>query len=433
MENVSKELNVDGGNKASRGFGIKGWVTIAYIGLMFWLYVGMVNDGANITAAAFAEKIGVTSDVILSMGTPAGFASIIFFIFFGKLNVKIGAKYTSVICMLVAGVSYILLGLSTSVLAYGICLCFVSGSAMSGGYIAGGALIAQWFPKKKGMAMGYASFGHNLASALYVPMISILVAKLGISGGVVIPGIIAIVVAVIGLLYIKNTPMERGLYPDNATKEIYETEYCTDTDLESSNWTTAKLLRTKEVWLAGITTGMFQLVTVGVMSQLVIRNMELGFTLNEAIGLMTVVALIGLPGSWLCGLIDEKFGTKKYMIIFALWYIVALAVNLTETKMGIYISILMIGIAIGGSDNATVSLPTSIFGRQGYAKANSVVFPIQGLVTAFCFLFNAISLSLTGSLRGCYAVSIGLLIINIFIITRVDEYKYNCDMIDINK
>lgn len=37
---------------------------------------------------------------------------------------------------------------------YGVAMCFVVGGIMSAGYIAGGTLVAQWFPKKKGVVMG---------------------------------------------------------------------------------------------------------------------------------------------------------------------------------------------------------------------------------------------------------------------------------------
>ena len=48
----------------------------------------------------------------------------------------------------------------------------------------------------------------------------------------------------------------------------------------------------------------------------------------------------------------------------------------------------MIGIGIGGSANFTTSLPASVFGRQGYDKVNSVLFPIQGIITAMTFAIN---------------------------------------------
>ena len=151
---------------------------------------------------------------------------------------------------------------------------------------------------------------------------------------------------------------------------------------------------------------------------------------------MTVLAFIGVIGSFLIGVIDYKIGTKKTMMLFGLWYIIALLSNVSETKFGIYLSIFMIGMAIGGSANFTTSLPTSIFGRHDFDKVNSVVFPIQGLVTSLCFAVNGIVLNLTGNLRFAYIVFAFIAGLNIIIVSFVDEHRYNKDWKkthDINK
>lgn len=408
-------------------FGKAGWGTIIYCAAMFWFYVGMVNDGSNITAPAFVAKTGIPYSTVLSMGTVAGLVGFVFFIVYGQINRKIGARKTSALCMILSGIAYIGLGASNTLVQYAICLCVVSGSAMSGGYIAGGTLVAQWFPKKKGIVMGYTTMGHNLASAFYVPMISALVGGLGLQVGVIVPSILVIALGILGLLLMRDTPQERGLNPDNVSDEEYMTEYFTDSVEEDGGWTAKALLKTKELWLAAVTTGLYQLVTVGIMTQLVVRNMQLGFTQPQAITIMTVLACIGVVGSWGFGVIDQKYGTKKSMLVFGLWYVIALIANVTEVKAGIYLSVFMIGMAIGGSANFTTSLPAAIFGRHGFNKVNSVIFPIQGLVTSLNFLLSGISIAITGSLRGCYVVFIVVILINIVLISRVDEHKYNRD------
>ena len=163
------------------------------------------------------------------------------------------------------------------------------------------------------------------------------------------------------------------------------------------------------------------------MTQLVVRNIQLGFTEVQAISLMTILACIGVAGSWGFGVIDQKYGTKKSMIVFGVWYVVALIANVTEVSVGIYLSVFMIGMAIGGSANFTTSLPAAIFGRHGFDKVNSVIFPVQGLITSMNFLLSGISIALTGSLRGCYVVFIGVILVNLILISRIDEHKYNRD------
>ena len=268
----------DGNKNSVVNFGKAGWGTIFYCMAMFWFYVGFVNDGSNITAPAVAERLGVQPGTVLNMNSIAGIVGVLFFIIIGQINRKIGARKTSGIFTIVSGVGYICIGNAPNLAVYTIAMCFVVGGIMSAGYIAGGTLVAQWFPKKKGVVMGYTTMGHNLASAFYVPLITWLVGSFGVQKGVMIPAIASIILGILGLIFIRNTPQERGLNPDNVSDEVYKTEYYVAKVEEDGGWTTGKLLKTKELWLAAITTGFFQICSVGVMSQLVVRNMSLGFS-----------------------------------------------------------------------------------------------------------------------------------------------------------
>lgn len=288
------------GNKSSVvNFGVQGWVTILYCLLMFWLYAGMVNSGSNVTAPAIAEKFGILPGTVLNMNTVAGVVGVIFFIVVGQINRVIGARITSGVCLIVAGLAYLGVGNAVNLAMYTVCMCIVVGGVMSAGYISGGDLVTQWFPKKKGIVMGYTTMGHNLASVAFVPLITLLVGRLGIGNGVIPISVCAIVLGILGLLLVRNTPQERGLNPDNVSDEVYRTEYFHGHEDPTGGWTTGRLLWCKETWLVAVTTGMFQICSLGVVSQMVLRNMELGFSREQATFILSLVALIGLVGSFL--------------------------------------------------------------------------------------------------------------------------------------
>lgn len=415
--------------QSMNNFGI-GWGTILYCLLMFFLYVGMINDGTNVLAPAAAANCGVEPGTIITMNGYAGMIAVIGFIIAGQINKKIGPRLTSAICLIISGVTYIGCGNATSVMFYTVCMTLCATGMMSAGYVAGGTLVANWFPKKKGIVMGYTTMGHNFASAFYVAIMTGLIATMGsMNKASWLPGVAAIILGIVGFIFMRNTPQERGINPDNVSDEVYASEY--DTAEDDSDWTTIKLLKTKETWFAAIFTGLFQICSVGVMQQLVTRNIrDFGMTQGAALTLMTIVALIGVFGSWIIGVIDQKIGTKKTMQFFGIWYAAALVINvLAKGQVGplFYLSILMIGMGIGGSANFTTSLPTSIFGRQGFDKVNSVVFPIQGFVTAWCFVVNGIVTNVIGNLSVAYIIfAVGAVIVSVCV-TFVDEYKYNKD------
>ena len=434
-------------------FGV-GWVVIIYCLLMFFLYVGMCNDGANITAPNVAHRLGLEQGDIMNMNSLAGIVGVVFFIIVGQINNKIGPRITSGVCCIISGITYIIACNAPSIAVYTIAMCFVYGSIMSAGYVAGGTLVADWFPKKKGVVMGYTTMGHNFASAFYVQLVAILIAPVStqlsaggndlanvgenFSAGIVPIGIAAIVLGILGMIFIRNTPQERGINPDNVSDRVYESEYdTTGTEDKTGGWTTGRLLMTKELWLAAITTGFFQICSVGVMSQLVTRNIQLGFTPQTAMNVMTILALGGVVGSWLIGIIDDAIGTKKTMVGFGIWYAIALLVNFGAADSSsplVYISLFMIAMGIGGSANFTTSLPTSIFGRQGFDKVNSVIFPIQGAITALCFLVNGVVQKMTGGeIKMAYLVFAGVALVNVVLVLLVDEHRFNRDWMAAHK
>jgi OFA family oxalate/formate antiporter-like MFS transporter len=74
------------------------------------------------------------------------------------------------------------------------------------------------------------------------------------------------------------------------------------------------------------------------------------------------------------------------------------------------------------------SSPAAIYGRHGFAKVNSVIFPIQGAITAMCFLINGVVQIFTGGeIRNAYLAFAILALLNILIIKGIDEHKYNRD------
>ena len=411
---------------AKANFG-KGWMIVLYSMIMFWFLIGFSIDGQNIVAPAFSESSGVAYAKVLSVAAYAGFIGVIAYFIIGRITVKVGGRAVSAVCLALAGASYIYYGHATTLTSYFIGLtlvtCFINGAA----YIGGGNLVTQWFPKKKGLANGFTTMGHNLGSALYVPLIAFLIGAYGMGKGMTITGVAAIIVGIIGFIVIRNTPQEYGVLPDNVTKEVYEREYAT-TEVTERRWTVAKLLKTREMWMVAVIIGINQLVTTGVMSQMVVRNMELGFSQTKAVSLMTLCALVGLAGSFGFGLIDQKLGVKKAIIGFLVWYCVALAINYGMNNMtGGYICVAMVGIAIGAAANFMTSLPASVFGRHNFDLVYSIYFPIMQIILMLNYIINAMAVSITGSLRGSYLIFIALLIINVVVTAVLDTRKYNMD------
>lgn len=394
---------------------------------MFWFYAGMVNDSSNIVAPAVAERLGIPVGNLLNMGTVAAMVGVVFFFVMGAVNQKIGPRVTSFFCLILAGIGYFGMGRANSLAQYAVFLCICTIGAMSAGYIAGGALVTQWFPKKKGIVMGYTTMGHNLATGFFVPMITLLVGRLGIQNAVILPAVLVCILGLAGLLLIRNTPGERGINPDNVSDEVYRTEYFQEETDEDGGWTVKKLFSRKTFWLVAVASGGYQFVSTVIITQLVVRNQEVGFTQAQAVGIMTILAFAGIAGSWIIGALDQKLGTRKTMIFFGIWYAAALLLEVTEVRALVIVFLVMFAISLGGSANFTTSLPAAVFGRHGFKKVNSVLFPIQALVSSLGFMVNGNVLNATGSLRMSYVIAAAASLVVVVIVLFINEHEYNRD------
>ena len=287
--------------------------------------------------------------------------------------------------------------------------------------------------------MGYTTWGLNISSLCGVALMSALITKFGGVGKGLIPYAVAFaVMGVIALVFLKDDPLDCGVYPDNVTKEEYEREYdVSRIEGNTGGWTTKKLLKTPYLWLVGIISGACNIGTGLVISNLVDRNMELGMTQGQAIFTMSVVAAIGVVGSWVVGIIDERCGTKKALVGFCIWYFIGTLINFAASFVSgsasmicLYVSVFFVGVGIGGSANFTTSLPASVFGRHGFDTVNSVIFPIQAVMIALNFVISGVIRIITNNNLKFIFLAGGIVWIIILLLTLLikDEYKYNTDM-----
>ena len=142
--------------------------------------------------------------------------------------------------------------------------------------------------------------------------------------------------------------------------------------------------------------------------------------INILLARFAIPSIIAMLVSALYNIVDQFFIGRSVGMLGNAATNVAFPLTITCTAVS-----LMCG--IGGSANFTTSLPASIFGRHGFDKVNSVIFPIQGLVTSLCFAVNGIVLNLTGDLRYAYLVFAGVAAVNTLLVLFVDEHKYNKD------
>ena len=400
-------------------FGKIGWLYILFSLVALMFMTSLTTDTLNVTIAKFSQERQWSQDVLLSISTYSGWVSIAGTVLVGWLLHRLGSRMVLTLTFVVGGLSYIWWGYAGSLWQYAVAACVFSVCANAFGLMACSNLLSYWFPTKKGLALGWATMGNNLSPVIIVPIMSWLLANTGLERSFLTFGIAMVVLAVISWLAVRNTPEELGCFPDN------DPDYTAGhaDEREKSGMPVSQILLNRNTWLAGLGYGLLYLVTVGLMSQFIPRLISQGIPEEKATFMFAVVALIGVVGSYLWGWLDQRLGTKPASILFAVWFGLAVLFNVLPGQVCLYISLVMIGCAIGGTTNLSASLVGTIFGRFDFAKAFTVVNPIMSVVRVCAFSVLALALNVTGSLTGAYLCFIVLCAVSAVMFAFVKERR----------
>lgn len=408
----------------------KGWNLMIFAILAMLVTNAGVNDGLNIVLPEITKASGLDYELCLSMGTVAGFVGVAMMLVIAKFRDRFGGRIVSTVLFIIFGFTFYFLFLrATNIYMYAAAQCIMVSCGQGCFYLCTGPMQSDWFPKKRGVVNGISTIGANIGTAILAPIMTFLLGMADYKVSLAVFPVAAVALAIFAFVTLRDNPLDAGMYPDNVTKEVYEKEYIglEVKDEYKSDWTIPKMLKCKEVWIASIVPGFITLGLLGIITQFVKRNMDLGVSQEVAIGAMTIAGLVGIIGSYAIGYIDTKLGTKKAGMIYCGIFASGILFNLLASYWlpFVYVSIVIVGFSLGGSTNMSLSFPASIFGVLDYPTVNGVIFPINYCIGCLNFVVNAVVMKMTGSLTGAYIVYLVLFLIDIVIIATTEEGKWD--------
>lgn len=396
IQKKNEQLNYD----TRSNFGIKGWWVVIFSALNWAFYGGIVNSSMNTVVPQLAGKLGVEAGNLLSLSTPAGLIALVVCLCAGRLVAKLGVKNVNGLALVLAAVAVFAWGTASTVAGYTIALVCVVSLLRVVELVGGNMTITNWFPKKKGIAIGWSTMGLNISSACFVTILVGLTAKFGdIKYALWVMAGCLVILAIINFTAFKNYPEEWGAYPDNDPTAKRE-----DKNALRTGWTQLKVLKQKETWMVGLGSGFYGMVTIGFVSTLIPSMIMKGFTQPQALTMMTISSLLGMVGSYLYGWLDQKIGPQAAAALYGIFVVVGIVFFFLPGTVCAWIYLIFMGLSIGGSDTAPPSMSAQIFGRDGSVVAFPVVYFIKGLLCVIPYLILGQSLTLTGSYNAGWAL-----------------------------
>lgn len=372
------------GKTGAMSLGAKGFVIVILSFLSCYLYSALTSDSLNVTVGVFGE-LGLNTNTIYALSTVATICGIAGSILFGAISENRISKVWA-ITMCGTGVFALIWSTAASTrsivpYAIGYLVCYTTSLVCA--QLLSFNMLANWFPRKRGVALGIATAGFPLSAASTTAVCSAFVTNIGMF--YVVYGVAAIVIGIIIFLYARDYPEEKGAYPDNDQDFDFETakreheaslEY-----LKTSKWTIKKCIATPRMWQLWLSVSITGFLCMGVMSNFLNKFMSVGYQMPEILTMLTIIGIAAIPGSVFTGWLDVKLGVKKTGIIVNLCGLIMIVCFLTPFRALHYIALPFLAIMLGGSSNIMTSLTAAIWGRYDFQNAFRVIQPLNAIMT----------------------------------------------------
>lgn len=398
-------------------FGAKGWGILVLTFFSILLMSNICYDSLNVTIPQFGVTFAVLAGIagpdmdaavggniamLYMFSTLAAWVSVVGAGLWGALCGRLTCRNTWGISLLVGAAGCLVWSQASNPAVYfiGLALSYVGGMGFA--YIASLNVISNWFPHKKGLAMGWVTIGFPLSAVIATPLCTALVNSLGLHGIYYLYTALCAVLAIIVFVYVRDYPEEKGAFPDNNQnfdKAAAEAELKAGLEyMKTSPWKPGRLLRTGTVWKMVVSLGVMELLSLGIMTNFMPRMMQIVgpngpvFGEMEIIPMLMVAGLAACVGSVLCGLLDARVGPKKAIIITYIIAIISIVLNVVAGTVALsnkglatglfYASLPFLAIMLGGAANYLVSLTNTIWGRYDFPAAYRLLKPLVAVIGA---------------------------------------------------
>ena len=246
------------------------------------------------------------------------------------------------------------------------CILFVNGWVQGMGWPPCGRVMVHWFSvRERGVKMSIWNIAHNVGGALMAPLAVFGITIFGVWGGAFyFPAMVAVVIAVIAYLLVRDTPQSCGLPPI----ELYKPEECTqaysaeqEKELSTKEILFGHVFNNKLLWIIAFANAFIYFVRYGVLDWAPmyleqVKHMDLA---NSSWSYFAF-EIAGIFGTILCGWLSDKvFKGRRGPVTIIYMLLVMLAVYIywnSASAMVTNVAMAAIGFLIYGPVMLILSL-----------------------------------------------------------------------------
>ncbi|HUC81411.1 MAG TPA: glycerol-3-phosphate transporter [Flavisolibacter sp.] len=238
----------------------------------------------------------------------------------GTVSDRSNARVFLTLGLVLSALTMIVMGLfpfATASIGIMFALLFVNGWFQGMGWPPCGRVVVHWFSvKERGTKMSIWNVAHNVGGGLMAPIAIAGLTVFGTwQGKLFFPAVVALAVAFITYLLVRDTPQSCGLPPIEKYKGTYTKDYneAHEKELSTKQILLDYVLVNKLIWYIAFANAFIYLVRYGVLDWAPTYLEEAkGFSLKQTGWAYFLYEWAGIPGTLICGWLSDKvFGGRR--------------------------------------------------------------------------------------------------------------------------
>ena len=341
--------------------------------------------------------------------------------FLGRVIDLRGPRVIVAVCVGLTASSYLVRPMMTE-LWHWYALSFIQYAGFSATMTPVGRIVGLWFPKARGRVMGVAMMGNNFGGVVLPGIVGAVIAYGGWQTGYYLQGLLTSFIAITVLVALREPKIE----PILQGKDSNEFEGTISVRENLPGMEMSQAIRSKNLYM------LLYILLVGatpfasLLPQLISHYVNEGISSTAAATAMSILALGGMGGKVVFGILGEKITAKNAMIVsfVGLSFALLLAANPSIPGIIWFCSPLW-GLCMGAFGTLTNMIVQDYFGLKSFAS----IMGVAGYGTAISFgigpILSGLSFDHLDSYRPMFYGTIAVMAIGIFALKAMGTPEKN--------
>lgn len=328
----------------------------------------------------------------------------------GTLFDKFSLRWMVLVCGMLFGTGYALIGLSSSLWLIVAGVVLASLAAGGCGTLMSSTLVSRWFRRRRGLALGISSTGASMGGIAVSPYMAFLIDDIGWRNALLSQAALVMSVLILmSLLVIRDWPRQLGTTPDGLPEDGMANAQAR---VDARRWRFRDVVVDSGFWLIAGAVGLIFGVQQAVVATFVPYGTDLGYSIGEAASLVAMIAGTGLVGKLLFASVADRVDKRWAVVVVAMLNLSLALVMLTKPSYPVLLAATTLaGLGFGATLPVWAALVGQRFGATSYGTAMGAMNVVNMVLQASVVLFTGVSFDLTQSYSLAFLAFAGSLLV----------------------